>query len=56
MFDRFYRVPSTDRWQQGGTGLGLALIHKLVTYLGGSIRVESGAGQTCFTVELPVGH
>ena len=56
VFDRFYRVPSTDRWQQGGTGLGLALIQKLVTYLGGSIRVESGAGQTCFMVELLVGN
>lgn len=55
VFDRFYRVPNTDRWQQGGTGLGLALIQKLVTYLGGSIRVESGAGQTCFIVELVVG-
>ena len=56
VFDRFYRVPNTDRWQQGGTGLGLALIQKLVTYLGGSIRVESGAGQTCFIVELVGGN
>lgn len=54
VFDRFYRIPNTDRWQQGGTGLGLALIQKLVTYLGGSIRVESGAGRTCFVVELSV--
>lgn len=55
IFDRFYRIPSTDRWQQGGTGLGLALIQKLVTYLGGSIRVESETGLTRFMVELPVG-
>lgn len=54
VFERFYRIPNTDRWQQGGTGLGLALIQKLVTYLGGSIRAESGAGQTRFIVELKV--
>ncbi|NJR40414.1 MAG: hypothetical protein HC781_18275 [Leptolyngbyaceae cyanobacterium CSU_1_4] len=28
VFDKFYRVGSSDRWQQGGTGLGLALAKK----------------------------
>jgi signal transduction histidine kinase len=54
IFDKFYRVPSTDPWKQGGTGLGLALVQKLIEYLGGKIAVESAAGQTCFTVELPL--
>jgi signal transduction histidine kinase len=54
IFDQFYRVPGADRWRQGGTGLGLALVKKLVNHLGGSIQVTSRQGQTCFTVELPV--
>ena len=53
IFDRFYRVPSTDPWKQGGTGLGLALVKQLVAYLGGTIQVESGANQVCFRVTLP---
>jgi PAS domain S-box-containing protein len=54
IFDQFYRVPSADRWRQGGTGLGLTLVKKLINHLGGSIQVTSSQGQTCFTVELPV--
>lgn len=54
IFDQFYRVLNADRWRQGGTGLGLTLIKKLVNHLGGSIHVTSDAQQTCFTVELPV--
>ncbi len=54
IFDKFYRIPTSDRWQQGGTGLGLALVKKSVTYLGGSIWAESAAGTTCFIVELPI--
>ncbi|OLP18311.1 hypothetical protein BST81_11345 [Leptolyngbya sp. 'hensonii'] len=53
IFEKFYRIPSSDRWQQGGTGLGLALVKKLADHLEGSVRVESGAGLTRFTVELP---
>lgn len=54
VFDQFYRIPSADRWKQGGTGLGLALVKRLVEHLGGSIQVKSTLGQTCFTVELPL--
>lgn len=53
IFDKFYRVPSADPWKQGGTGLGLALVKKLVAHLGGEIVVTSDAGQTCFTITLP---
>jgi len=28
IFDRFYRIPNNDPWEQGGTGLGLALVKK----------------------------
>jgi signal transduction histidine kinase/DNA-binding response OmpR family regulator len=53
IFDKFYRVPSGDPWKQGGTGLGLALIKRLVHHLSGEISVQSQNGQTCFTVRLP---
>jgi signal transduction histidine kinase len=53
IFDKFYRVPSADPWKQGGTGLGLALVQKLVMYLGGEITVESQQQKTTFTVQLP---
>ncbi|KAM3092680.1 CHASE2 domain-containing protein [Phormidesmis sp. 146-12] len=54
IFERFYRVPQADPWKQGGTGLGLALVKKLVERLGGSIEVKSGEGSTTFTVQLPL--
>jgi signal transduction histidine kinase len=54
IFDQFYRVQGSDQWNQGGTGLGLALVRKMVIYLGGAIRAESTAGQTTFIVELPI--
>lgn len=53
IFERFYRIPSHDPWKQGGTGLGLALVKKLVEYLGGTIQVESGGNQTSFHLSLP---
>ncbi|MBD2102433.1 hybrid sensor histidine kinase/response regulator [Leptolyngbya sp. FACHB-261] len=54
LFDKFYRVPGGDPRGKGGTGLGLALVQKLVFFIGGTINVESNAGETCFTIELPL--
>ncbi|MBF2094056.1 MAG: PAS domain S-box protein [Synechococcales cyanobacterium K44_A2020_017] len=54
IFDRFYRVPNHDPWKHGGTGLGLALVQKLVACLGGTIQVDSGDHQTWFTLRLPI--
>lgn len=53
IFDKFYRVTSTDRWKHGGTGLGLTLTKKLVEYLGGTITVDTTDRSTRFTVQLP---
>jgi signal transduction histidine kinase len=55
IFEQFYRVPGSDRAQQGGTGLGLSLVQKLVTQLNGRIQVASTGGWTEFAVELPIG-
>ena len=54
IFDKFYRVPSSDPWRQGGTGLGLALVQKLLLHLQGDIQVASSNNTTSFTVELPL--
>jgi PAS domain S-box-containing protein len=56
IFEKFYRVPNSDPWKQGGTGLGLALVQRLVHQLGGKIQVESRDGWTIFTVFLPSIH
>ncbi|MGK7887985.1 MAG: ATP-binding protein [Leptolyngbyaceae cyanobacterium] len=52
IFDKFYRVPHSDPWKQGGTGLGLALVERLVKQLQGSITASSHEGWTHFTITL----
>ncbi|HEY9639487.1 MAG TPA: GAF domain-containing protein [Coleofasciculaceae cyanobacterium] len=52
IFDKFYRCPHTDPWSQGGTGLGLALVQKLVEQLQGTLQAESKEGWTRFKVTL----
>jgi signal transduction histidine kinase/DNA-binding response OmpR family regulator len=54
IFQKFYRIPNHDPWKYGGTGLGLALVKKLVEQLGGAIEVHSAHQQTCFQVQIPV--
>lgn len=53
IFEKFYRIPNHDPWKQGGTGLGLALVKKMVEHVGGTISVLSHSGNTTFAVELP---
>jgi GAF domain-containing protein/anti-sigma regulatory factor (Ser/Thr protein kinase) len=52
VFDKFYRIPSHDPWQFGGTGIGLALAKNLVQLLEGTIGLESEHGQTVFIIYL----
>ncbi|MBW4541883.1 MAG: GAF domain-containing protein [Myxacorys chilensis ATA2-1-KO14] len=54
LFEKFYRVTSVDRWEHGGTGLGLALVKRLIEHLNGSIGVESVDSTICFTIQLPL--
>ena len=40
--------------RENGTGLGLALVSKIVTEHGGWLSVDSVPGRTVFRVSLPV--
>ena len=48
VFDAFFTT------KDQGTGLGLSLVHRIVADHGGTIRVQSRPGRTCFTVTLPL--
>ena len=54
VFDKFYRIPNCDPWQYGGTGIGLALVKKLLEPLQGTIKLHSGFNQTTFTLQFPL--
>lgn len=54
IFEPFWQAEPTQRSHGGGTGLGLSVVKRLATMLGGRIEVESalGAGSS-FTLLLP---
>lgn len=56
VFDRFYRIPNSDPWKQGGTGLGLALVRQILSRVGGTIQLANSDDRkvTCFMVEVPL--
>jgi len=55
IFEEFEQVPDSARSPQEGTGLGLALVKKLVQMHGGTIRVTSALGQgSTFAFTIPV--
>jgi DNA topoisomerase VI subunit B len=54
IFDRFYRGSRANEARGAGSGLGLAIVRSIVDIHGGTVTVESGAGQgSRFTVRLP---
>jgi signal transduction histidine kinase len=48
VFDAFFTT------KPKGTGLGLSIVHRIVSDHGGTLRVRSQPGDTCFTVTLPL--
>jgi PAS domain S-box-containing protein len=55
IFEAFFRSRTEENWEVPGTGLGLALVKRIIAMHGGTVKLDSelGAGST-FTVVLPV--
>ncbi|MFF4806335.1 ATP-binding protein [Streptomyces sp. NPDC001351] len=45
IFERFYRADTSRNRATGGAGLGLSIVHSLITAHGGQIEVESAPGE-----------
>ena len=57
VFDEFYRVDDTLTQAVGGTGIGLALVKKLILAMGGRVRAENNQGPGCtMIIDLPMGR
>jgi len=55
IFERFYQVDNSATRKFGGTGMGLALVQRLVQAHGAEVRVESAVGKgTRFSLFWPV--
>jgi heavy metal sensor kinase len=54
IFEPFYRSPESRRRGRSGTGLGLAVVRRIVAIFGGTVTVESEVGRgSCFILRLP---
>ena len=57
LFERFHRIAGQRGRTYEGTGIGLALVHELVSLHGGHITVDSVVDRgTTLTVAIPLGH
>jgi signal transduction histidine kinase len=54
IFDEFHQVDGSLSREYGGVGIGLALVRRMLTSLGGTITVDSALGRgSTFVVTLP---
>ena len=53
IFEPFYRVDKQASREQGSAGLGLSICKQIMKEHGGSIRVSSKKGMTCFIIRFP---
>jgi signal transduction histidine kinase len=54
IWERFYQTESSLTRQDGGAGLGLALVKEWIEEMGGTVSVESAVNEgSCFTLHLP---
>ncbi len=55
IFEKFYRVDNSDKYEISGTGLGLSIVKHIVESHGGKISVRSKLGKgSTFTISLPL--
>jgi signal transduction histidine kinase len=55
IFEKFYRISSSENERIVGTGLGLALVNHIIKEHGGQIKVESTLGEgSIFSIYLPL--
>ena len=56
IFDKFFRVPTGNRHEVPGFGLGLYYARTMLERHGGSLAVHSHSQHTTFTLRLPLTH
>jgi signal transduction histidine kinase len=55
IFDDFYRVDGSLTRNTGGTGIGLSLVKKFITVMGGTVSAANNDGPGCtITITLPL--
>ena len=54
VFEKFFRVPTGNRHDVPGSGLGLHYARTLAGRHGGTLALRSAAGRTTFTLSLPL--
>jgi signal transduction histidine kinase len=54
VFEKFVQVDASDARLRGGAGLGLSIVKRLMTRLGGDVRHDAAqCGGTIFRIDLP---
>lgn len=55
IWERYYKIPASHKRSAEGSGLGLSIVNKLMTLLGGRCGVVSTVGQgSTFWIEIPL--